>query len=117
MMNEEDNKVEEREFRLKSRAEAFKFKKMSPVTLLSLQMQIDLNDMEKNEKTFSTILENTQVKIGGTWVPVKEKNMEVYYPVGIEDSMNALQEIIFKFFEEVLKPVFQKSAESSQKTQ
>lgn len=109
--------MEEKEFKIEGRAETFKFKKMSPVTLLSLQMQIDLNDMEKNEKTFSIILENTQVKIGGTWVPVKEKKMEVYYPVGIENDMTALQEILFKFFEDVLKPVFQKSVESSQKTQ
>lgn len=106
------------EFSVKSKPELkFRTGKISAVELLALQTQIDFENMKQTTTIFNFILEHTEVQIGGQWVNVKEKNLEVYYPVGIEDDIIVLQEIIFYFLTNILKPIFMKSNESSHQQQ
>lgn len=97
-------------YTLKSNIE-IRFKKISPVRLLALQTALDLNDIEKSEKFFTFVLENAEVKISNEWVSLKEKDRDVYYPVGIDKNLNALNEVIKVFINEVLKPAFTQSRE------
>lgn len=89
----------------------FRNKELSPIKVLSLQTQIDLNDMEKTEKLFKFILENTEVSLDDTtYFPVKEVNSEIYYPKGIEKNLKALNEICSAFMNEVIFPLFTESS-------
>ena len=98
------------EFKTKAKPDAqFRFKDISPVKMLALQTSIDFDDIEKMEKMYGFILENTETCIAGTWTPVKEKGRDVYYPVGFEKELDVMMEICMTFFNEVLKPVFTKS--------
>lgn len=100
-----------KEFKIQEKPElSLRFKDISPVKMLALQMTIDFESMDKSEKLFSFILENTEVDIAGTWTNVKEQGRDVYFPIGIEADLNALMEICTTFLNEVLKPVFTKSS-------
>lgn len=97
-------------FEIKSKPESqYRFKDISPVKMLALQTSIDFDDMNKMEKLYSFILENTEVNISGTWTQVKEKNRDIYYPIGFEKELDSMMEICVYFLNEVLKPVFTKS--------
>lgn len=98
-------------FNINNYVNNFRFKKISPVKILSLQMVSDFNSLIKTEEMFSFILENTEVQVKDTWFPVKEK--ENYMPVGIDNDISALTEIITHFFNDILKPVFTKSEGST----
>ena len=99
-----------KEFTIKSKPESqYRFKDISPVKLLALQTTIDFDNIDKMEKLYAFILENTEVNIAGTWTQVKEKNRDIYYPVGFEKEVDAMLEICVMFLNEVLKPVFTKS--------
>lgn len=99
-----------KEFTIKSKPEfQYRFRDISPVKMLAMQTSIDFDNMDKMEKLYSFILENTEVNIAGTWTQVKEKNRDVYYPIGFEKEVNAMFEICMTFLNEVLKPVFMKS--------
>ena len=99
-----------KEFTIKSKPETqFRFKDISPVKMLALQTSIDFDDMDKTEKLYSFILENTEVNISGTWTQVKANKRDVYFPVGFEKELDAMMEIAVIFLNEVVKPVFQKS--------
>ena len=98
------------EFNVASKPElTFRFKKISPVKLLAMQSIVDFNDFEKSEKLYSFILENTEVNVSGTWLNVKEKGRDVYFPQGIESEMQVLMDIAVQFVKDVITPVFQKS--------
>lgn len=88
----------------------FRFKKISPVKILSLSTELGKQNLVSNEEVFTIILENTEVNILGQWAPVKEKDKEVYWPANIEENPSMLQDIITKFIRTVLLPVFQKSS-------
>lgn len=88
----------------------FRFKKISPVKILSLSTELGKQNIVSNEEVFTIILENTEVDILGQWLPVKEKAKEVYWPANIEENPSMLQDIITKFIRTVLLPVFQKSS-------
>ena len=99
-----------KEFTIKSKPDTqYRFKDISPVNMLALQTTMDFDNVDKMEKLYGFILENTEVNIMGTWTQVKEKNREVYYPIGFEKEVEAMLEICVTFLNEVLKPVFMKS--------
>lgn len=99
-----------KEFTIKSKPETqFRFKDINPVKMLALQTAIDFDDIEKTEKLYSFILENTEVNIAGTWTQVKITGRNVYFPVGFEKEINSMMEICITFLNEVVKPLFQKS--------
>lgn len=106
--------MENKMFNLKSNSQfTFRFTRISPIELLALQTQINLEDFEQTQKLFTFILEKTEVQIGQEWFPVKMKGKEVYSPSGIEDNMDMLNEIIYYFMDNVIKPTFMKSSASN----
>ena len=101
-----------KEVSIKSKPESqYRFKDISPLKMLALQTSIDFDNMDKMEKLYAFILENTEVNIAGTWTQVKEKGRDVYYPINFDKEVNAMMEICVTFLNEVLKPVFMKSRE------
>lgn len=107
--------MKQTEFQIKARPNLkFRVGKIGAVEMLALQTQIDFKSLVQTETVFNFIFEHIEVEIAGKWIPVKEKNREVYYPVDLEEDMNALHELLFYFLNNVVKPLFVKSNESSQ---
>lgn len=101
-----------KEFTLTEKPELqLRYKQISPIKLLGLQSTINFDDVNKASSFFQFVLENTEVNISGTWLPVKEKDREVYYPQGIEEDLTFLLSICTNFIKEVLQPTFTKSRE------
>lgn len=90
----------------------FRFKNISPVKILSMANEVLMSTQQgsQREHFLSEALEATEVKIGETWLPVKEG--ENYYPASIRDNLNALFQLTNLYFEKVIKPVFTGSDES-----
>lgn len=86
----------------------FRVKKMSSIEILSLRSQISFNGFEKAKNTYSTILENMEVKIDEKWIPVKEKDKEIYYPAKLEDDVKMLDSLL-EYSLQYFKSVFQES--------
>lgn len=89
----------------------FRFMKLPATELLALQTQLNFDEFEKAKFATKYILEHTEVEVAGQWLPVKEKNREVYYPQHIDENITALNSILTMFLTNVIKPLFQKSNE------
>lgn len=100
-----------KEFNIKSRKENFRIKDMAPTRLLAFKYVIDFDDMDATDKMFQFIFENIEVLINDKWMPLKEKNLNVYYPADIQTDLTALNEIVTYFINDYIKPVFMKSNE------
>lgn len=96
------------EFTIKSLPNTFRIKKMNAIDILALRSQIDFDDFEKIRKVYGIMLENMEVKFDNSWLPVKEKDKEEYYPAGIESNVHAINELLNYFMTEFLRPVFTK---------
>jgi hypothetical protein len=91
-----------------------KIAKISPIKILSLSTQFtNSQNMKSSEEIFKFALEHTEIKILDKWLPVKEVDKEIYWPVTIEHEVLCLQEIIAIFIKEVLTEVFTKSSKST----
>lgn len=101
------------EFQIKSRNEVFRIKQMNAIETLALNTQISFQNMQKTTALFNIVLERIEVKCGNDWLPVKEKDQDVFYPSGIENDLNAIDELITYFMNDYLKPIFMKSNESN----
>ena len=99
------------EFTIETRKENFRIVKISPIDILALQMQTDLDNFEKTKLLFKFALEHTEVKAGEKWFPVKTPNKEVYFPTDIAEDYIALNEICAFFLDNKMAKVFQKSSE------
>lgn len=101
-----------KEFTIESKkTHKFRIAKISPVELLALQMQIDFSNLQLTVTLFSYILEHIEVEISKQWVPVKEKNRDVYMPVDLENDFLSLRELVFYFLNSYMKPLFTNSNE------
>lgn len=99
------------EFTIESYENSFRIKKMNAIEVLALRSQIDFENFDKAFDAYVTILEKLEVKIADSWVPVKEKGREVYFPMGIENNLKAIQELLNYFTYKYFLPLFKKSAE------
>lgn len=98
------------EFTIKEREDLqFRTKDVSPIKMLALQTILDFNDFKKTEELFTFILENIEVKIKDSWMPVKEKGRDVYFPIGIEKEMTTLMAITTYYLNNVVTPLFTQS--------
>lgn len=97
------------EFKIKDYEYMFRIKDMNAIEALALRAQISNDSFEKTVHFFNLVLEHIEVEFNGKWMPVKTKDMEVYYPAGIERNMNAIQELIEHFTVDFLKPLFTSS--------
>ena len=105
--------AKEKEFTINSRKENFRIPYISPVKLLAISTQVDLEKFQQTETLYTFALENTEVQMGEKWFPVKTKDKEVYMPLGIDEDLIALNEICMFFITEVIYKAFQKSSESA----
>lgn len=85
---------------------------ISPLDILALSTQVDLDDVNKTRELFKFALEHTLVKTGEIYQPVKAKDREVYLPTGIENNIIALSQVANYFLENVITKAFTKSSES-----
>ena len=108
--------MENKEFTIEARQETYRIGKISPVDLLALQMQTDLDNFEQTRILFKFALEHTEVKLGETWKPVKTPNRDIYMPIGMEEDFKAMNEICLYFMNNELEKVFPKSSESEETT-
>ena len=72
---------------LKIKSNEFRIRKMNAIEVISFRSLMDFKTLDGVSSFFKTVLENIEVKIGDEWLPVKEKNREVYYPNGIENDI------------------------------
>lgn len=87
----------------------FRVKKMNAIEVISFRSLMDFSSLDGISSFFKTILENLEVRINDDWLPVKEKNREVYYPNGIENDIKAIDKLL-NYFQDYLKEVFTKSS-------
>ena len=86
----------------------YRIKQMNAIELLSIQTCIDLSNVDEAINTYNFILERLEVKIKDQWLPVKEKNKDIFYPADVENDFETLQKLITHFLS-YIKEVFQKS--------
>ena len=84
----------------------FRIKKMNAIEVLAMRTQISFDTLEETMKFYNMLLEKVEVKCADKWIQVKDG--ENYYPAGIEDDIQVIDEII-KHVMDYLKTVFQKS--------
>ena len=89
----------------------FRNRNLSPTEALALETIVNMEDFNKSKHMYDTIFESIEVQIGDTWQPLKEKNTNVYMPVGIEEDLSLLNNVAMTFIVKVLQPLFQKSTE------
>lgn len=87
----------------------FRYKKIKPTKLLALSTQLGNQDLTTNEEVYDLILENTEVKVEGSWVTLKER--EVFFPPILEERLDVLQSLVIKFIKDYLTPVFMRPEE------
>ena len=105
------------EFKIDAMQNTFRVGKISPVDLMAITQTIDFEKFETNKVLITFCLENAEVKVGETWLPVKVKNKDVYQPMGIENDFLALNQIFLWMMENVIAKTFTKSSESTETTQ
>lgn len=89
----------------------FRVKKMNAIEALALRTASSIESTKEAQTFFNEILERMEVQIADKWLPVKEKNVEAYYPAGIEDDIMTIKTLVDFFMKDFLKPLFTKSAE------
>jgi len=104
--------INHQEFKIESKPELdFRIGEISPVELLAISSQVDLDNLQKTETLFTFALEHTEVKQGNSWFPVKTKDREVYCPIEFKEDFAALNEVLTYFIKEVIVKTFLKSSE------
>lgn len=103
--------MENKEFKIETREETFRVSKITPVEMLAISTQVDLEKFEQTKVLYQFALEHTEVLMGEQWKPVKTPGKEVYVPFGIEQDMDSLNKICLYFITEVIYKAFQKSSE------
>lgn len=101
------------EFKIKSSELEFRVKKMNAIEVLAVRANISNRTVEESMKSFKTILECIEVRCDNNWIPAKMQGREVYFPDGIENDVNVINELLGHFMGTYLKEVFQKSNESN----
>lgn len=97
------------EFSIKSSDLTFRIKHMNAIEILAMRTQFSNESLESTITSFKTILENIEVKCDEKWIPAKIKGREVYFPDGLENDINVVNDLISYFIGTFLKSVFQKS--------
>lgn len=101
------------EFKIKSSDFDFRVKKMNAIEVLAVRSNINNKTVEASMKSFKAILECIEVRCDDSWIPAKMQGREVYFPDGLENDVNAVNELLGYFMGTYLKSVFQKSNESN----
>lgn len=87
----------------------YRIKKMNAIELFALQTQIDMTNVQTTLSCYNEFLERIEVECNGQWLPVKEKNKDIYYPNEVENDFDTIKALI-KFMFDYLNSVFHKSS-------
>ena len=99
--------MEQKEFTIEALPNnTFRIVKLDPVEVLALGMTSNFEELKQTKVTMGFALEHIEVKVGEKWVLVKQPDRSVYMPMGIEDNLRALQQLIQYFIEDVLAKFF-----------
>lgn len=90
----------------------FRIKKMNMIEMLALQSQVTFKSVDSTLNLYNELLERMEVQLGETWLPVKEKGKNIFYPADIENDFEAIQTLVGHFLK-YIKSVFRKSDESN----
>jgi hypothetical protein len=99
----------------------FRFKRVSPVTMMSISLALKQSDdmnsrIDTNETLINFALENIEYKVMTQWFSVKTKGEDIFYPSSLETDITAMMELAGKFLNEIFYPTFTKSDESQKTT-
>lgn len=97
------------EFKINGYTQIFRIKQMNAIEIFSLRAVLGFDSFDESLNTTISLLERIEVKCGDNWFKVKDGNN--YYPAGIENDYQAIEQLVFKI-NSYLKSVFQKSRES-----
>lgn len=103
-----------KEFTVSNRKELFRIGKITPIELLSISAVMDLEKLTQVTEFITFALEHVEVQMGEKWLPLKTKDKEIYMPIGIEEDILSLNEIVAFVLKEVIEKAFTKSSESAQ---
>lgn len=84
---------------------------LPPLEVFALSTQVDFDDFDKTLKLSEYALEHMEVKIGERWLAVKERGANALNPLGIDEDMNNVAELVHTFAEKVIFASFTKSEE------
>lgn len=98
------------EFTIKALDQAFRIRKLNAIEIFALRSQIDFDNYKTTKDSVELMLENLEVKLGDNWLKVKDG--DIYYPNGIEENYDAIDELVRVFLKK-FRSVFQKSNVSS----
>lgn len=100
------------EFTLEGYKHVFRVAKINAIEALALQTQINFDNTDKAQNLFNTILEKIEVKCNDSWIPVKTKERQIYFPPEVETDGILVKSLIEYFMDNFLNPLFQKSGAS-----
>lgn len=89
----------------------YRIKRMNAIEALALRTASNMKNVDSTSEFFDAILERLEVQLNSSWLPVKQKNVKVYLPDGIENDFEGIQSLIEFFMKEFLTPFFEKSVE------
>lgn len=90
----------------------YRLKKMNAIELLALRSQIDFSNYDTVKNLYNIILEKLEVNANDKWLPVKQENREVYFPNGIENDFEVINDLL-NYALDYFKEVFIKSSVSN----
>ena len=106
----------------------FKSGRISPVDMLTMSSmcmsvyetddngQMTMNFSSKKsinaiESFYEMIFEHMLVKVGEKWLPVKEKDKDIWWPENLQEDYFGMMKLVNWFVAEVIFPVFMRSRE------
>ena len=89
----------------------YRLKKMNAIELLALRSQIDFSNYDTVKNLYNIILEKLEVNANDKWLPVKQTGREVYFPNGIENDFEVINDLL-NYALDYFKEVFIKSSVS-----
>lgn len=103
---------EYKSFRIEGYDNDFRIAQMPATEIMALRAIVDFDEFEKTAKLFKYALEHIELRAADEWIPVKEKDEDVYYPKGIDEDVESMDALLQQFMSQVIKPLFPKSSES-----
>lgn len=93
---------------MKINGNEYRIKTMNAIELMALRSQIDFDNYDSVVKMYETLLEKIEVEVNEKWLPVKTAGTNIYVPQGLENDVEAVEQLI-NFILTYIKSVFMKS--------
>ena len=90
----------------------YRLKKLNAIEIMAFKTQINFDTYEHAKELYELVLEQFETQANDKWLPVKQKDTQIYYPNGIENDFDTISQLL-GYFIQYIKSVFQKSNESN----